>query len=476
MLIKEINMGRIASKVLCLVVFIMFVLISFYSFLSTKPFFSSKLLLAGGLLLSILVIALFSYLVNRFLSTKQFLIFLLIFGFGIRILWIFLEKTAPISDFSVMYRSALKAVNGDFSFLTNQYYSSWVYQLGFTYYEALLIKLFGNHLFILKLVNILFNMGTSLLIYLIARKGFNEFSARVAALLYTFYIPNILYSSVLTNQYISTFMFYLGIYFLVGRGLSARYSWVWIGITIGIGNIMRPLGSFFLLGICVFVLLYKILPFRKKESMDYIKRLVGVLLVSLFVQQLVSFGFMHTGLSSKPLSNQEPYWKFTLGLNEHSNGAWNAEDQRYVSKFKVGQARNQAEMYLIKERLKDKKRVIHLFGNKFITFWGNPDAGAYWSLRGIKQPSLQLVLIKYERLMYIVSCLLVIGTILLFKKENKLAPLLYILVAGYAAIHMIIEIQTRYRFDILPVLFLLAGYGAYGIKQYVQNQFINRRN
>ncbi len=328
----------------------------------------------------------------------------------------------------------------------------------------------------LKLFNLFFNMGTSIIIYLIARKGFNDFSARVAAMLYTFYIPNILYSSVLTNQYISTFLFYLGIYFLTGRGFSRKYSWLWIGLAFGMGNIIRPLGSFFLLGIGVFIFIYRIIPFRKKESIYYTKRLAGVLLVYFVVQQLVSFSFIQTGLSVKPLSNQEPYWKFTLGLNDHSNGAWNAEDQRYVSKFKVGQARNQAEMSLIKERLKDKRRVIHLFGNKFIAFWGKPDAGAYWSLRGLNQPGMQLVLIKYERLMYMVSCLLVIGTIVLFKKENQLAPLLYVLVAGYAAIHMIIEIQTRYRFDILPVLFLLAGYGAYGIKQYVQYKFFNRLN
>jgi hypothetical protein len=476
MLMKENNFGQFASKVLCLGAAIMFLLITLYSFLDIKVNVPVKLLLAGGIVFSTLLIALFSYLVNRFLSTRSFFILLLAVGFGMRIIWIMVEKTEPMSDFAVMYRSALKAVNGDFTFLSSPYYSSWVYQLGFTYYEALLIKLFGNHLFILKLFNVFFSMGASVLVYMIARKGLNEFSARVAALLYTFYIPNVLYCSVLTNQYISTFMFYLGIYFLVGKGLSNKYSWLWIGLAIGMGNIMRPLGSFFLLGIGVFVFIYRILPFRKNESIYFTKRLVGVLLVYFVFQQLVSFSFIQTGLSVKPLSNQEPYWKFTLGLNAHSNGAWNAADQRYVSQFKVGQARNQAEKSLIKERLNHKKRIIHLFGNKFIAFWGKPDAGVYWSMRGLKQPVLQLSIVIYERLMYMVSCLLVIGTILLFKKENQLAPLLYILVAGYAAIHMVIEIQTRYRFDILPVLFLLAGYGAYGIKQYMQNQFFNRRN
>ncbi|MED1205624.1 ArnT family glycosyltransferase [Heyndrickxia acidicola] len=422
------------------------------------------------------LIAIFSYLVNRFLSAKSFLIILLAVGFGMRIVWIMMEKTPPASDFGVMYRSALKAVRGDFTFLHSPYYSSWVYQLGFTYYEALLLNLFGNQLFMLKLFNVFFSMGTTVLIYLIARKGLNECSARVAALLYTLYIPNVLYCSVLTNQYISTFMFILGIYFLIGKGLSEKYIWLWIGLALGMGNMMRPLGSFFLLGMGVFVFIYMILPFRKKESIYYIKRLAGVLLVYIIFQQLISFGFLQTGLSVKPLSNQEPYWKFTLGLNAHSNGTWNAEDQRYVNQFKVGQARNQAEKTLVQERLKDRKGVIRLFGNKFKAFWGKPDAGPYWAFRGLKQPILQLSLVIYERLMYIVSCLLIIGNVLLMKKENKLLPLLCIFAAGYAAVHLVIEIQTRYRFDILPVLFLLAGYGVYGFKQYIQDKLINRLN
>lgn len=468
MVIRENIIGSIFSKILVVCGFVMFILISYFSFRSTMSIYSSTFLLIAEILFFIFLIAILSFLVNRFFTTTQFLILLMIVGFIIRLLWIFYVRTMPSSDFLLMYNSAKQAVSGDVSFLSTGYFSSWIYQLGFTYYEALLIKLFGNHISILKLFNILFSLGTSLIIFSIAKKGFNEFSARTAALLYTFYIPNIIYSSVLTNQYISTFLFFLGLYFLVVKGLSAKYSWIFIGLLIGLGNIMRPLGSFYLLGIGVFVLIYKIWPLRKKESLNYTIKLIGICMIYLIVQQIVSYGLIFSGLSHKPLSNQEPYWKFAVGFNYQSNGAWNLKDQNFVSKFKLGEARNKAEISLIKERLQNKKMVAKLFVHKFTTFWGDPDASAYWSMGGHYKPSLQQSVTKYERLLFIASCFFALGTIFLIRKANLLASFLSILLGGYAAIHLMIEIQTRYRFDILPVLFILMGFGCYGFNQFVK--------
>lgn len=48
-----------------------------------------------------------------------------------------------------MYNSAIQATKGDFSFAQDDYYTSWVYQLGFTMYQAFIIKLFGEGPFLL---------------------------------------------------------------------------------------------------------------------------------------------------------------------------------------------------------------------------------------------------------------------------------------------------------------------------------------
>ena len=60
---------------------------------------------------------------------------------------------------------------------------------------------------------------------------FNEWAGRMAGLLYALYIPSIVLSSLLTNQHIATFLFYLGFYLLITKGLTHKYMWIFIGIS-----------------------------------------------------------------------------------------------------------------------------------------------------------------------------------------------------------------------------------------------------
>ncbi|PHC54239.1 hypothetical protein COF34_23575 [Bacillus toyonensis] len=466
MQIKE-NLGRnIFSKILVVCGLAMFVITLYNSFQIEKSTYSSVAVLILEIVATILVLGIISFLANRFLTVNQFLLILIVTAFAIRLLWIIFEKTVPISDFSVMYESAQQAVKGNFAFITDEYYMSWTYQLGFTYYEAILIKIFGNHLFILKLFNIFWSVGTAVIIYFMGKTIFNEYSARTAAIFYALYMPNIIYSSVLTNQYISTFFFFLGLYVLITKGFSTKYGWGLTGLLLSIGNIMRPLGSFFLLAVFVYVLIYKILPFRKKETLNYVKKLVGIVIVYFLVMQIVSIFLMNTGLAKKPLSNQMPYWKFVVGFNYDSIGGWNQPDVVYLSQFKLGKERNDASIALIKDRLKDKEKVRQLLVLKVEKMWSNPDDAPGWALEWgeLNKPHLQQMLTKYERLMYITCCIFAIGTISLYRRNDSIYPFLYILFGGYVVIHLFVEVQTRYRFDILPVIFLFVGYGVFVMK------------
>ena len=51
--------------------------------------------------------------------------------------------------------------------------------------------------------------------------------------------------------------------------------------------------------------------------------------------------------------------------------------------------------------------------------------------------------------------------LILETKLNSSYPLILIFLLGYAAAHILIEVQTRYRFDIMPAMMILQGYGIY---------------
>ena len=204
-----------------------------------------------------LLFLLIGYISNKYMSTFIFTVSLIVLAFSVRLIWVLNVPTPIESDFSVMYNSAIQATKGDFSFAQDDYYTSWVYQLGFTMYQAFIIKLFGEGPFLLKLLNIMYCTGTTWLVYKITSYVFNEWAGRMAGLLYALYIPSIVLTSLLTNQHIATFLFYLGFYLLITKGLTHKYMWIFIGVSLALGDIMRPLGAFVLIAVALYVF-YKV--------------------------------------------------------------------------------------------------------------------------------------------------------------------------------------------------------------------------
>lgn len=444
------------------------------SFFTAFAVFGSAITLIVGVVTVFILLVAASSFINRYLSKKWFLISLIAVSLLTRITWVLAFNTPPASDFSKMYTAAVSAAAGDFSFNDSEYFSAWVYQMGFTMYEALIVKLFDHPILVLKLIHVVFSVGTILLIYAAASAIFNEKCGRIASLLYAFYIPNIIMCSVLTNQHLSTFFFMLGCVLILHKDWDVKYRWILIGLSFGIGHIMRPLGGVFIAALVAYTLIIELLPSINKKVWSISAKLIGSIIAFYLLQTLVSSAFMSAGYTEHPLSNREPYWKFMVGLNAETDGRWSREDAKYVLQYKLGEERDQAELAIIKERLSDPSAVVTLIAKKFYVFWGATDDSVYWSLSELNRPYLSSTLQSMERIMFILmSGFGIFSLIALFRKGLKQPQSLFfvILLLGYTAIHLIIEIQSRYRLDVIPAFIVLQSYGIYMISDYVQRLF-----
>ncbi|MCC2327489.1 ArnT family glycosyltransferase [Bacillus wiedmannii] len=416
-----------------------------------------------------LLFLLIGYISNKYMSTFTFTVSLIVLAFSVRLIWVLYVPTPIESDFSVMYNSAIQATKGDFSFAQDDYYTSWVYQLGFTMYQALIINLFGEGPFLLKLLNIMYCTGTTLLIYKITSYVFNEWSGRMAGLLYALYIPSIVMSSLLTNQHIATFLFYLGFYLLITKGLTHKYMWIFIGISLALGDIMRPLGALVLIAVALYVFLQGILGKSKQDILTSIKKLSGIFIIFYLVHYIISSSFISAGITQYPLSNRDPLWKFTVGLNHETRGGYSSADVEYVMSFELGKEREAVEKKLIQERLADPQKVLSLFSDKFTIMWADYDSAPVWSLATLSNTENDMVTLQddlktYDKFIYITTMLL--GTLATFyliltKQNNTHYTLFLLLIIGYITIHFLIEYQTRYRYFIIPSFTIIQSYGLY---------------
>jgi len=435
-----------------------------YSLANASTYFESGrtavVLLTGG---AAVVLLLLLFAATRYIGRSVFLAAVLAIAIGARLVWIFTVDTQPVSDFHDMHSGALSAAAGDFSFGTNEYFTRWVYQIGFALYEAFIVTLFGTDPIVLKLFNVLFQAGTAVLVYLSAARAFGETSGRAAALLYAVYVPNIMMCSVLTNQHISVFFFFLGVYAIIRRSLAGKWDWLAVGLCFGFANLMRPLGSFFIVGLVAYIVLFQLLPsIREREWGALAARTAGAIAIYLLVQQFASFALVQTGVTAQPLSNQEPYWKFMIGLNPDTNGGWSYDDTVYVLQFPQGEERNRAELELLKQRLADKRQVGELFLSKARSMWGAEDSAAMWSIQDRIRPELQKKLLQMERIQYLLLAQfgLIAAGVMAYRGASAEASMFMLLLLGYAALHIVIEMQTRYRIDIFPCVFILQSFGA----------------
>jgi 4-amino-4-deoxy-L-arabinose transferase-like glycosyltransferase len=409
---------------------------------------------------SIVFVGIFSSFLSRFIPVKVFVGLLILIAFVPRLIWILNINTPIESDFSLLYNAAISATNGDYSFSETPYFSAWVYQIGFTMYQALIISIFGENVFVLKILNILFSVGITVLLYLIGRKLFNEAAGRAASLFYAMYIPSVVMCSVLTNDHLSTFFYFLGFFLLVkARGQTWKVGLL-IGLFLAMGNIIRPIGSLILIAVFLYYVVYEIILTNKEKRIPSTKSLAAIFAAYFIVMNVASYGFIAAGVTEHPLSNRAPYWKFLLGFNHESKGRYSNDDAVFMGPYPLGEERDQVEKALVKERLADKKKVAQLFYDKSEIMWGERDSSVVWSMSKIYRVDLMDNIRTFDHAVYIVMLFFSALSVLFHGSKSKTAVLFFmILVLGYFSVHLLIEIQTRYRFFIIPTFALLAGGG-----------------
>ncbi|APT18304.1 MULTISPECIES: glycosyltransferase family 39 protein [Amylolactobacillus] len=402
----------------------------------------------------------------------------------IRYWWIKVANTVPESDFAVMYHAARDLASGhNLNVLKESgYFLAYPYQNGFVLYQALIMKVFGTSVFSLQLMNVLLGGLTIILLYFMVKLISNDRTAMIAMFMYAFYLPAILMTSVLTNQIVATLMYVAGFYLLIDGQKQLRDSWLGLmklsfgALFILLGNIMRPLGPVILIAIVLYYLVY-VLEYRKKFFSGNIKSLLAivVILVIYFVGMFAAgAGIKASGVSDYGLVNRDPMWKFVTGLNSESRGHYSTEALAELNKEPIGVKRDALGKRIIKSELKNGN-VLKLFLVKYKSMWSDNDSSMRWSANN---PNVQvnvttlngkLVIRRIElaqKIQWIfIFMLLVIALVMMFKSadimlnKNSFVMLLIILIFGYIAVHLLIEIQTRYRFFIIPFIISMGAIG-----------------
>ena len=281
-----------------------------------------------------------------------------------------------------------------------------------------------------------------------------------------FYLHPVLLTTVLTNQHVPTFLFFLALYFIVKDDfLKSKpvVKYILSGILIGIGNIMRPEGIVFILTIIVYLIC---ICYKKEKFKVLLPKILLVFVSYLVITKGTALTFESLNISKNGLSNQDSLWKFVLGTDYESQGRYSENDLIYLGDEKK-------EMEIIKERtIKNPLQFSKLLAIKAKSFWtGN---NLYWSNDYLNREDLKIASHKIsgqkvneylsainEQVYLIIFILTLIGLYSILKRKyDKRLNLFIILLSGYFVIYSFIEIMNRYTYTPRVSIFILAGLGA----------------
>ncbi|KWX07333.1 hypothetical protein TR75_03265, partial [Hydrogenibacillus schlegelii] len=301
-----------------------------------------------------------------------------------------------------------------------------------------------------------------------------ETAGKLAALLLAVYPSTVMMASVLTNQHLAALLAYGGLFvwgralrrLSGGKGGRALMLTGAAGALLAAGDLVRPIGIVFVAAAVTGALLFagerpRLSGKEGRARFGFFGRLglaLGLVAVFFAGRTAVSVVLVTTGVTDRPLGNHEPLWKFVAGLNRETIGHFSRADYEAVMGLPAGEARSAFERALIAERLR-APGLGAFFMEKAAYLWGFPDQAPIWSGWAPPKPVLAAAL-AFERVLFLLA---VLGLSAFGRlRRPEIGPggaVLALFLLGYAAAHLVIEIQVRYRYDALPALLALGAVG-----------------
>ncbi len=251
------------------------------------------------------------------LSQRSFLLLIGLLFAAVRIAWVLIMPTIPISDYEFYYRLAGRIA--DFKPLTDLDWrslnmSTW----GYPVFLGLWFALITQSLLLAKMINILLGIAALFVFYRLSQ-FFGETIGRAATIFFAIWPAQILYTSVLGSEHLALLTILCAIWFLFKALYESNHN-KWFsalaGIFFGMTYLTRT-GLFLLLPVAVIMIL--LYPLKVKDKVVYL----SILMIAFAVAIGIFYGSIKAIYGVLPISSNLS--TLLSGTNFESTGGWNIE-------------------------------------------------------------------------------------------------------------------------------------------------------
>ena len=410
---------------------------------------------------------------------KVFMIIAILLGFTVKLVYSSLIEDSAIADALLCFNAAQQAANGDFSWISLDYFQRWAYQIPFVLYETAVLKIFGNYK-ALYIMGAVFSILTCMLFYAVSKKMVkNENAALAVTALFT-WMPNALFQiDTMYNQLIGGLFLMLSIYFfsfIFTESFDEKINpkqllfCLLTGIFSGISNLFRAEAIVEILAVACYLIFVTVTQSDKKTILKYIIKSVVFFAVFFIGYKVVTGGtdwiITASGIHPYGIKNRCPYWFIVCGLTPESYGAYS---EKYIGIVYTLDSEAQKKMFsdIMHEIFADRSffDILIFFAKKLSIMWGTPEEPHCMISDSALWHRISYVMVLANHYIYMLFSILAIVGIKMKKFRNS-SSFLTIYFMGYFCIYLIKEIAPRYRYSTLFILALLSVYGIQAVFDY----------
>jgi len=397
-------------------------------------------------------------------STTGFLIMVSSLLVMLRVDWVLLMPTLPVSDFLDYYNSAANIARGQFTVPYTQ-------EVGYPFLLSILFRIGGPSLVAAKLLNVVLSLGTGLLLFWIADRTVGSRAARIVVVLFAVWPAQIMMNSVLASEALYMLLLLAAIGLLLDSVGSRAVSLLGLfnaGAMLGLSNTVRAV-SILVLGVG---LVWVVLASRARLR----QRLAGVALFAVGFGLVVScYLYVRWAQADvSPLKSSFPQPLLT-GTNIEEKGVYNDADEKLYDRLveEHGDDRvSRIVMGIVWDRIRANPGGFgRLLVQKFPRMWADDLYGAEWSQSALASSPVGVLaalspatLSAVPQLYYVWLLALAAGGCcrLLRGRPNTLLTFLLLIFLTMVLLHSVVEVQSRYHYPWTLVFLILAGAGLVG--------------
>jgi hypothetical protein len=401
------------------------------------------------------------------LESPFFLLFFLIIGLVLRLIWLLSTRVEMQVDFLRIHETA-QAIAFGTEIPMPSYQAIFPHVVGYPVFLSVFYKLFSPSIPFAQGLNVLFELLCLLLVYDIARRLRARTAGGVALFLFAIAPPLIFQTSIICNEIPHMLMALLSVDLFVlamlSKGKKALLVWGALGAVIALGNILRPYGPIFLLAIVLTTLLIQLKMFR----IPVIFLETAIMLIAYFlVSQLGNLLIQSVVFGSIPMAEMGIGWNLFVGLNASSSGQWSASDYQILTQYlEQGLSAPEIQSQFLRLSLErfhslSLGSLLRLIAQKLKIVWGGDQSVVSWLMTMARADSL--IPLRNISGILRVLCNGFYGILLggagycFVKKPNILLALPLLLLLGLTILFAVLEANPRYHFGATPFLILLCA-------------------